>query len=140
MRKVVRAQRSRPGDATSRPNQILPGVTIQPELVAATAVVRVADHPSQRGRIHRLARSGELVRVLPGTYVPASAAGDRRTRLAAACAWAPHACLWGRSALDAASGCLDPFGRGEEIQLAGAPRHPQPGIHCAPTPLVRARA
>jgi len=104
-------------------------VTIQPELVAATAVVRVADHPSQRSRIHRLARSGELVRVLPGTYVPASAAGDRRTRLAAACAWAPHACLWGRSALDAASGCLDPFGRGEEIQLAGAPRHPQPGIH-----------
>ncbi len=104
-------------------------MTIQPELVAATAVVRVADHASHRGRIHRLARAGELVRVLPGTYVSASAAGDRRTRLAAACAWAPHACLWGRSALDAASGCLDPFGRGEEIQLAGASRHPQPGIH-----------
>jgi len=104
-------------------------VTIQPELVAATAgVVRVVDHPSRRSRIHRLARSGELVRVLPGTYVPASAVTDRRTRLAAACAWAPHACLWGRSALDAASGCLDPFGRGEHIQLAGAPRHPQPGI------------
>jgi very-short-patch-repair endonuclease len=103
-------------------------VTTQPELVAATAVVRVADHPSHRGRIHRLARTGELVRVLPGTYVPASAVTDRRTRLAAACAWAPHASLWGRSALDAASGCLDPFGRGEHIQLAGAPRHPQPGI------------
>lgn len=103
-------------------------MTIQPELVAATAVVRVADHPSRRSRIHRLARDGELVRVLPGTYVPASAVTDRRTRLAAACAWAPHACLWGRSALDAASGCLDPFGRGEHIQLAGAPRHPQPGI------------
>ncbi|HEY3410541.1 MAG TPA: DUF559 domain-containing protein [Propionicimonas sp.] len=103
-------------------------MTTQPELVAAAAVVRVADHPSQRSRIHRLARSGELVRVLPGTYLPASAVTDRRTRLAAACAWAPHACLWGRSALDAASGCLDPFGRGEEVQLAGAPRHPQPGI------------
>lgn len=103
-------------------------MTIQLELVAATAVVRVADHPMRRSRIHRLARAGELVRVLPGTHVPASAVSDRRTRLAAACAWAPHACLWGRSALDAASGCLDPFGRGEEIQLAGAPRHPQPGI------------
>jgi very-short-patch-repair endonuclease len=68
------------------------------------------------------------VRVLPGTYVCADAVFDRRTRLAAACAWAPHACLWGRSALDAAAGCLDPFGRGERIQLAGAPRHPQPGI------------
>lgn len=103
-------------------------MTIQPELVAATAVVRVADHPLHRSRIHRLARAGELVRVLPGTYVPASASTDRRTRLAAACAWAPHACLWGRSALDAASGCLDPFGRDEQVQLAGAPRHPQPGI------------
>lgn len=103
-------------------------MTIQPELVAATSVIRVADHPLQRSRIQRLARAGELVRVLPGTYVPASAVTDRHTRLAAACAWAPHACLWGRSALDAASGCLDPFGRGERIQLAGVPRHPQPGI------------
>lgn len=103
-------------------------MTIQPELVAATAVVRVADHPQHRSRIHRLARAGELVRVLPGTYVSATAVTDRRTRLAAACAWAPHACLWGRSALDAASGCLDPFGAGERIQLAGAPRHPQSGI------------
>jgi len=103
-------------------------VTIQPELVAASAVVRVADHPLHRGRIHRLARAGDLVRVLPGTYVPAAAIADRRTRLAAACVWAPLACLWGRSALDAASGCLDPFGRGELIQLAGAPRHPQAGI------------
>ena len=103
-------------------------MSIQPELVAAPAVVRVADHPLHRGRIHRLARSGELVRVLPGTYVPASALTDRHTRLAAASLWAPHACLWGRSALDAASGCLDPFGRGEQIHLAGAPRHPQAGI------------
>ena len=101
---------------------------MQPELVAATAVVRVADHALHRSRIHRLARAGELVRVLPGTYVPVSAVGDRRTRLAAACAWAPHACLWGSSALDASSGCLDPFGRGERIQLAGTPRHPQAGI------------
>ena len=115
-------------DPTSRPKPILPSVSIQPELVAATAVVRVADHPLHRGRIHRLARSGELVRVLPGTYVPASALTDRHTRLAAACAWAPHACLWGRSALDAASGCLDPIGRGEQIHLAGPPRHPQAGI------------
>ena len=92
------------------------------------AVVRVADHPQHRSRISRLARLGELVRVLPGIYVPAAAVTDRRTRLAAACAWAPHACLWARSALDAASGCLDPFGRDEQIQLAGAPRHPQPGI------------
>lgn len=103
-------------------------MSIQPELVAATAVVRVADNPVHRSRIHRLARAGELVRVLPGTYVPASATTDRHTRLAAACSWAPHACLWGRSALDAASGCLDPIGRGEQIQLAGAPRHPQAGI------------
>ena len=103
-------------------------MTIQPELVAAAAVVRVADHPLHRSRIHRLARAGELVRVLPGTYVAASGITDRRTRLAAACSWAPHACHWGRTALDAASGCLDPFGRGEQIQLAGAPRHNQPGI------------
>lgn len=68
------------------------------------------------------------MRVLPGTYVPRAAVTDRRTRLAAACAWVPHACLWGRSALDAAAGGLGEFGRGEEIALAGRPRHAQPGI------------
>ena len=91
-------------------------------------MVRVADHPQLRDRIHRLARRGELVRVLPGTYVTSGALTDRNTRLAAACAWSPHAVLWGRSALDAASGCLDPFGRREEILLAGRPRHGRPGI------------
>ncbi len=66
--------------------------------------------------------------MLPGTYVPRAAVTDRRTRLVAACAWAPHACLWGESALDAASGSQDPFGRQEEIRLAGRARHAQPGI------------
>lgn len=67
-------------------------------------------------------------RVLPGTYIRAEDAAVREVRLAAACAWAPDACLWGRCALDAAGRNVDPFGEGEEILLAGRAKHPQLGI------------
>jgi hypothetical protein len=104
---------------------------VQPTLVdlpAGQRVLRVADGHVPRATLSRLARDGTLTRVLPGTYVRAEDMVDRQVRLAAACAWAPGACLWGQSALDAAGGNVTPFADGEEIVLAGRGKHVQPGI------------
>ena len=104
---------------------------MQPRLVdvpASQRVLRVADGSVPRSTLSRLARAGALRRVLPGTYIRAEDATVRAVRLAAACAWAPGACLWGGSALDAAERNAAPFADGEVIQLAGSARHPQPGI------------
>lgn len=96
-------------------------------LASGHGVIRPADHPSRRATIGRLAEAGALRRVFPGTYIRAEDHGDRQVRLAAACAWAAPACLWGQSALEAASGDRRPF-QGERIRLVGQPR-PHPAVH-----------
>ena len=92
--------------------------------------MRVADHPSQRSRIHRLARAGELVRVLPGTL----RAGLGRHRPAHP---ARRSVCLGSARLPVGRGRLWTRRRAASTRSDGArrssspvlPRHPQPGIH-----------
>lgn len=94
-------------------------------------VLRPRDHPNSRATLARLVRSGAIVKVLPGTYVDADRCTERRTRYAAALAFAPGSVLWGSDARQALTSTLDAtaFGSRERVTLALAhSRHPADGV------------
>lgn len=94
-------------------------------------VLRARDHPNSRTAFANLLRAGAIVRVLPGTYVDAGRLPERRTRYAAALAFAPGSVLWGSDAQQALTNTMDatPFGPRERVTLAHAhSRHPTDGV------------
>lgn len=94
-------------------------------------VLRALDHRSSRVTFDRLARSGAIVRVLPGTFVDARLATNRLTRCAAALATYPGSLLWGPDAVAAVSGTLGEgsFGVRDTVHLVHAQsRYPAPGV------------
>jgi len=94
-------------------------------------VLRQRDHPNSRTAFAHLVRGGAIVRVLPGTYVDASRRTQRRTRYAAALAFAPGSVLWGSDAQQALTNTLDAaeFGPRDQVTLAHAhSRRPTGGV------------
>lgn len=53
------------------------------------------DLPVSRSTLLRAARVGELIQVLPGTFLAPGVAGDLRWRMVAACRWRPDAVVCG---------------------------------------------
>lgn len=67
-------------------------------LTCRCPVIAVRKQPTLARAAQRAARSGELVRVLPGIYVPAAAAGDLTTLAAAVCRYRVDATVLGAAA------------------------------------------
>lgn len=66
--------------------------------LATSGLALTRDHMTERARLGRLVRSGEIVRVLPGAFLRADLADDSTARIVAAARWAPDAVVTGMAA------------------------------------------